>query len=277
MNDLFDTKSLAHLLKYDSILGPFPGEVEATDTGILVDGKEMRVFAESDPAALPWGDLGVDVVIESTGFFTDRDSAAKHLEAGAQKVIISAPASGPDVTLVLGVNDDAYDPEQHSVISNASCTTNCLAPVAKLLHDNLGIVHGLMTTIHAYTSDQRLHDTPHKDPRRARAAAINLMPTSTGAAKAIGHGDPRARRQAERHRRPRTHPHRLDGRPGVRGRQGHERRRGERDLPRARRHGSARGHPAVHGGADRVDRHRALRLLVDLRRGPDDGRSAARW
>jgi glyceraldehyde 3-phosphate dehydrogenase len=186
VNDLFDTKSLAHLLKYDSILGPFPGEVEATDTGILVDGKEIRVSAEKDPAALPWGDLGVDVVIESTGFFTDRDSASKHLEAGAQKVIISAPASGPDVTLVLGVNDDAYDPERHSVISNASCTTNCLAPVAKLLHDNLGIVHGLMTTIHAYTSDQRLHDTPHKDPRRARAAAINLIPTSTGAAKAIG-------------------------------------------------------------------------------------------
>jgi glyceraldehyde 3-phosphate dehydrogenase (phosphorylating) len=186
VNDLFDTKSLAHLFKYDSILGPFPGEVEATETGILIDGKEMRVFAEKDPAALPWGDLGVDVVIESTGFFTDRDSAAKHLDAGAQKVIISAPATGPDVTLVLGVNDDAYDPDQHSVISNASCTTNCLAPVAKLLHDNLGVVHGLMTTIHAYTSDQRLHDTPHKDPRRARAAAINLVPTSTGAAKAIG-------------------------------------------------------------------------------------------
>jgi glyceraldehyde 3-phosphate dehydrogenase len=186
VNDLFDTKSLANLFKYDSILGPFPGEVEATDTGILIDGKELKVSAEKDPAALPWGDLGVDVVIESTGFFTDRESAAKHLDAGAKKVIISAPAKGPDVTLVLGVNDDAYDPESHTVISNASCTTNCLAPVAKVLHDNLGIRHGLMTTIHAYTGDQRLHDTPHKDPRRARAAALNLVPTSTGAAKAIG-------------------------------------------------------------------------------------------
>jgi glyceraldehyde 3-phosphate dehydrogenase len=186
VNDLFDTKSLANLFKYDSLLGPFQGEVEATDTGILIDGKELKVFAEKDPAALPWGDLGVDVVIESTGFFTGRDDAAKHLDAGAKKVIISAPAKSPDVTLVIGVNDDAYDADEHNIISNASCTTNCLAPVAKVLHDNLGVVHGLMTTIHAYTGDQRLHDTPHKDPRRARAAAINLVPTSTGAAKAIG-------------------------------------------------------------------------------------------
>jgi glyceraldehyde 3-phosphate dehydrogenase len=186
VNDLFDTKSLANLFKYDSILGPFPGEVEATETGILIDGKELRVFAEKDPAALPWGDLGVDVVIESTGFFTNREDAAKHLEGGAKKVIVSAPGKGVDVTLVPGVNDDAYDAEAHTVISNASCTTNCLAPVAKVLHENFGVVHGLMTTIHAYTGDQRLHDTPHKDPRRARAAAINLVPTSTGAAKAIG-------------------------------------------------------------------------------------------
>jgi glyceraldehyde 3-phosphate dehydrogenase len=186
VNDLFDTKSLANLFKYDSILGPFPGEVEATETGILIDGKELRVFAEKDPAALPWGELGVDVVIESTGFFTNRDDAAKHIEGGAKKVIVSAPAKGVDVTLVPGVNDDAYDPEAHTVISNASCTTNCLAPVAKVLHETFGVVHGLMTTIHAYTGDQRLHDTPHKDPRRARAAAINLVPTSTGAAKAIG-------------------------------------------------------------------------------------------
>jgi glyceraldehyde 3-phosphate dehydrogenase len=186
VNDLFDTKSLANLFKYDSILGPYPGEVEATDSGIVIDGKELRVLAERDPAALPWGDLGVDVVIESTGFFTKRGDAAKHLDGGAKKVIISAPATGADVTLVPGVNDDAYDPEQHTVISNASCTTNCLAPVAKVLHDTLGVVHGLMTTIHAYTGDQRLHDTPHKDFRRARAAAINLVPTSTGAAKAIG-------------------------------------------------------------------------------------------
>jgi glyceraldehyde 3-phosphate dehydrogenase len=186
VNDIFDTKTLAHLFKYDSILGPFPGEVEATDDGIVIDGKELKVFSEKDPAALPWGDLGVEVVIESTGHFTARDDAAKHLEAGARKVIISAPAKGPDATLVLGVNDDVYDPEQHSVISNASCTTNCLAPPAKVLHDTFGIKHGLMTTIHAYTADQRLQDMPHKDLRRARAAAINLIPTSTGAAKAIG-------------------------------------------------------------------------------------------
>jgi glyceraldehyde 3-phosphate dehydrogenase len=186
VNDITDTGTLAHLLKYDSILGPFPGEVEATDDAILVDGKELKVFAEKDPAALPWGDLGVEVVIESTGFFTNRDDAAKHLDAGAQKVIISAPAKGPDATLVPGVNDDAYDPENHTVISNASCTTNCLAPVAHVLHETFGVVHGLMTTIHAYTSDQRLQDAPHKDLRRARAAALNLIPTSTGAAKAIG-------------------------------------------------------------------------------------------
>ena len=186
VNDITDTKTLAHLVKYDSILGPFPGEVEATEEGILVDGNELKVFAERDPAALPWADLGVDVVIESTGLFTKREDAAKHLDAGAQKVIISAPATGPDVTLALGVNDDAYDPAEHTVISNASCTTNCLAPVAKVLHDTFGIVHGLMTTIHAYTADQRLQDLPHKDLRRARAAAINLVPTSTGAAKAIG-------------------------------------------------------------------------------------------
>jgi glyceraldehyde 3-phosphate dehydrogenase len=186
VNDLFDTRQLAHLLKYDSILGPYQGEVEATDDAIVVDGKEIKVFAEKDPTAIPWGDLGVEVVIESTGIFTDRDAAAKHLDAGAKKVIISAPAKGPDATLVLGVNDDAYDPDKHSVISNASCTTNCLAPAAKVLHDTFGIKAGLMTTIHAYTQDQRLQDAPHKDLRRARAAAINLIPTSTGAAKAIG-------------------------------------------------------------------------------------------
>jgi glyceraldehyde 3-phosphate dehydrogenase len=186
VNDITDTKTLAHLLKYDSILGRFPGTVEHTDDAIVVDGKELKVFAERDPADLPWSDVGADVVIESTGLFTDRDSAAKHLDAGAKKVIISAPAKGPDVTLCLGVNFDAYDKENHTVISNASCTTNCLAPVAKVLHDEFGIERGLMTTIHAYTADQRLQDLPHKDLRRARAAAINLIPTSTGAAKAIG-------------------------------------------------------------------------------------------
>jgi glyceraldehyde 3-phosphate dehydrogenase len=186
VNDITDTKTLAHLLKYDSILGPFPGTVEATETGVVVDGKELRVFSERDPADLPWSDVGAEVVIESTGLFTDRDSAAKHLAAGARKVIISAPAKGADVTLVLGVNFGAYDPAQHDVISNASCTTNCLAPVAKVLHESFGIENGLMTTIHAYTADQRLQDMPHSDLRRARAAAVNLIPASTGAAKAIG-------------------------------------------------------------------------------------------
>jgi glyceraldehyde 3-phosphate dehydrogenase len=186
VNDLTDNGTLAHLLKYDSILGPFPGTVAATDTGLDVDGKELKVLAERDPAALPWGDLGVDVVLESTGFFTKRDAAAKHLEAGAKKVIISAPASGEDITVVLGVNFDQYDPATHHVISNASCTTNCLAPFAKVAHDAIGINHGLMTTIHAYTADQRLQDAPHDDLRRARAAAVNLVPTSTGAAKAVG-------------------------------------------------------------------------------------------
>jgi glyceraldehyde 3-phosphate dehydrogenase len=188
VNDLTDARTLAHLLKYDSILGPYPGEVRLSgDDAIEVDGRELKVLAERDPGALPWGELGVDVVIESTGLFTDRDSAAKHLAQGARKVIISAPASGADVTVVLGVNfEQAYDRESHDVISNASCTTNCLAPVAKVLHETVGITHGLMTTIHAYTADQRLQDLPHKDLRRARAAAINLIPASTGAAKAIG-------------------------------------------------------------------------------------------
>jgi glyceraldehyde 3-phosphate dehydrogenase len=187
VNDLVDPKTTAHLLKYDSTLGPFPGAVEATDAGFKVDGQEIRIFSERDPAALPWGELGAEVVIESTGLFTDRESAAKHLDAGATKVVISAPATDPDATVVLGVNfDTVYDKERHSVISNASCTTNCLAPVARVLQDTVGIKHGLMTTIHAYTADQRLQDMPHKDLRRARAAAINLIPASTGAAKAIG-------------------------------------------------------------------------------------------
>ena len=186
VNDITEPETLAHLLRHDSILGPYPGEVEVTADGLRVDGDELRVFAERDPAAIPWGEAGADVVVESTGLFTDRESAAKHLNAGAKKVIISAPAKGPDVTLALGVNDEAYDRDAHEVISNASCTTNCLAPVAKVLHDTFGLEHGLMTTIHAYTADQNLHDAPHKDLRRARAAAINLVPTSTGAAKAIG-------------------------------------------------------------------------------------------
>ncbi len=187
VNDLVDPKTIAHLLKYDSNYGPFPGKVGATDSGFSVDGKEIRVLAERDPAALPWGELGADVVIESTGLFTDRENAGKHIDAGAKKVVISAPATNPDTTVVLGVNfDEAYDCENHQVVSNASCTTNCLAPIAKVVHDTVGIKHGLMTTIHAYTADQRLQDMPHRDLRRARAAAVNLIPASTGAAKAIG-------------------------------------------------------------------------------------------
>ena len=187
VNDLVDSKTLAHLLKYDSVYGPYAGTVEHTDDAIVVDGTEIKVLGEKDPAALPWSDLGADVVIESTGLFTKREDAQKHLDAGAQKVIISAPATDPDVTVALGVNfDDTYDADQHHIISNASCTTNCLAPVAKVLHETFGIENGLMTTIHAYTADQRLQDMPHKDLRRARAAAINLIPASTGAAKAVG-------------------------------------------------------------------------------------------
>src|SRR5437660_3328740 len=187
VNDLTDPRTLGHLLSFDSILGRYPGSVRALESSLEVDGRELKVFAERDPGALPWGELGVDVVIESTGLFTDRETAAKHLANGAKKVIISAPASDPDVTVVLGVNFDLiYDRERHHVISNASCTTNCLAPVAKVLGDAVGISHGLMTTIHAYTADQRLQDLPHTDLRRARAAAINLIPASTGAAKAIG-------------------------------------------------------------------------------------------
>src|SRR4051812_22057714 len=186
VNDLVDAETIAHLLRYDTVLGRYPGEIEVSGDGITVDGKELRILNEKDPAALPWGDLGVEVVIESTGLFTKREAAQKHLDAGAKKVIISAPATDPDITVVLGVNFDAYDPDQHNIISNASCTTNCLAPVAKVLHDSVGIDRGLMTTIHAYTADQRLQDMPHKDLRRARAAAMNLIPTSPGAAKAVG-------------------------------------------------------------------------------------------
>jgi glyceraldehyde 3-phosphate dehydrogenase len=186
VNDLTDNETLAHLLRYDSILGPYPGTVDLYDEGLVVDGKEIKVCEERDPAELPWGELGVDVVLEATGLFTKRADAAKHLEAGAKKVVISAPATDEDITVVLGVNFDRYDPDSHDVISNASCTTNCLAPFAKVVHEAVGIQHGLMTTIHAYTADQNLQDGPHKDLRRARAAAINLVPTSTGAAKAVG-------------------------------------------------------------------------------------------
>ncbi|MBK5110347.1 MAG: type I glyceraldehyde-3-phosphate dehydrogenase [Thermoleophilia bacterium] len=186
INDLTDNETLAHLLKYDSSYGRFDGTVESSEGAITVNGNEIKTFSERDPAKLPWGDLEVDVVLESTGFFTARADAAKHLEAGAKKVIISAPAKDPDVTVALGVNFDEYDPEKDNIISNASCTTNCLAPFAKSINDAVGIQAGLMTTIHAYTSDQRLQDMPHSDLRRARAAALNLIPTTTGAAKAVG-------------------------------------------------------------------------------------------
>lgn len=186
VNDITDTSTLAYLLQYDSIFGRYPGDVVADGDAIVVDGRRVKVFAERDPGALPWGDNGVDVVVESTGLFTDRDKAAAHLSGGAKKVIISAPASGPDITIVLGVNDDQYDPATHHVISNASCTTNCLAPIAKVLDESFGLVQGFMTTCHAYTNDQRILDLPHSDLRRARAAALSIIPTSTGAARAIG-------------------------------------------------------------------------------------------
>jgi glyceraldehyde 3-phosphate dehydrogenase (phosphorylating) len=186
VNDITDAATLAHLLKYDSVLGTLRAEVSATENAILVDGDELRVIAERDPANLPWKELGAQIVIESTGLFTKREDADKHISAGAEKVIISAPAKGEDVTMILGVNDDAYDPSQHNVISNASCTTNCVVPMAKVLDDAFGIDHGFMTTIHAYTNDQRILDLPHKDLRRARAAAVNIIPTSTGAAKSTG-------------------------------------------------------------------------------------------
>ncbi|HET7854805.1 MAG TPA: type I glyceraldehyde-3-phosphate dehydrogenase [Candidatus Methylomirabilis sp.] len=186
VNDITDAKTLAHLLKYDSILGRLAAQVEARDDAILVNGKAIKVLSIKDPAGLPWKELGVEYVVESTGRFTDRESASKHLQAGAKKVIISAPAKGPDITIVLGVNEKLYDPQKHHVISNASCTTNCIAPLAKVLHEHFRIKHGFMTTIHSYTNDQQLLDLPHKDLRRARAAALSQIPTTTGAAKAVG-------------------------------------------------------------------------------------------
>lgn len=185
VNDITDTHTLAHLLKYDSNYGRFPGEIGVEAGHLVVNGTSIRALEERDPANLPWGDLGVEIVVESTGIFREREKAAAHLKAGAKKVIITAPAKGPDVTIVLGVNEDRYDPASHHIVSNASCTTNCLAPVAKVIHDTFGIRRGLMTTVHAYTNDQRILDLPHKDLRRARAAAVNIIPTTTGAARAL--------------------------------------------------------------------------------------------
>ena len=278
VNDITDPATLAHLLKYDSILRPLSGRGRGGRRG-----DQRRRHARSRcspsgiPAALPWGDLGVEVVIESTGLFTKRDDAAKHLDAGAKKVIISAPATEPDITVALGVNfDDDYDPDEHHIVSNASCTTNCLAPVAKVLHEAVGIERGLMTTIHAYTADQRLQDMPHKDLRRARAAAINLIPTTTGAARAVGLVLPELAGQAERHRGPRAGRDRVGRRPRLRGRPTHHRRRGQRRGQGGRR-GPAGGNPRLHRGSDRLDRHRPGPPLVDLRRRPDDGHRRARW
>ncbi|HIQ30984.1 MAG TPA: type I glyceraldehyde-3-phosphate dehydrogenase [Aquifex aeolicus] len=186
INDLTDSETLAHLLKYDSVHGIYEGDVKAAGDSLYVDGNEIRVFAFKDPSQIPWGEVGVDIVVESTGVFRDREKASLHLKGGAKKVIISAPAKDPDITLVLGVNEDSYDPSQHTIVSNASCTTNCLAPVAKVLEESFGIKKGYMVTVHAYTNDQRLLDLPHKDLRRARAASTNIVPTTTGAAKAIG-------------------------------------------------------------------------------------------
>jgi len=185
INDLFPPDAFSILLRYDSTYGKFNGTVEATKDALIINGKTVKWFAEKDPAQIPWGSLGVDVVVESTGFFTAKDKAMAHVAGGAKKVLISAPATGEDITIVMGVNEDKYDPAKHVVISNASCTTNCLAPAAKVVHDKWGIVKGLMTTVHSYTGDQRLLDLPHKDPRRARAAGLNIVPTSTGAAKAV--------------------------------------------------------------------------------------------
>lgn len=185
INDLTDTKTLAHLLKYDSVHRKFPADVSFDDKNLIVNGKYIRVLAERDPEKLPWGELNIDVVVESTGFFTEREGAMKHIKAGARKVLISAPAKGVDITIVKGVNEHLYDKDRHFVISNASCTTNCLAPIVKVLNDNFGVVHGFMTTAHAYTADQRLVDAPHKDLRRARSAALSIIPTTTGAAKTV--------------------------------------------------------------------------------------------
>ena len=274
VNDLGAPTMLAQLLKYDSVYGRFDGEVVAEEDGISIDGVQMRALAETDPLTLPWAELGVDVVIESTGLFRTRAAAAQHLEAGAHKVIISAPAKGEepaDATVVLGVNfDEVYDAEHHHVISNASCTTNCLAPVAKVLHETVGIRHGLMTTVHAYTSDQNLLDGPHTDPRRARSAAINLIPTSTGAAKTLGLVIPElaGRLNGFAVRVPMPTGSLVDLTIET------ERSTSKQALNEAfERHadrGALAGHPRLYRGSDRLVGHRRVLVLVDLRFRPDD-------
>ena len=237
VNDLTDARTLGHLLKYDSTLGPYPGSVEVAGNGLVVDGDELRVLAERDPAALPWGELGADIVIESTGLFTDRENAAKHIAGGARKVVISAPATEPDVTLALGVNFDAYDPDAHEVISNASCTTNCLAPVAKVLHETVGIKHGLMTTIHAYTADQRLQDMPAQGPAPGPGRCHQPDPRVHRRGQGDRPGDPRAERQAARLRGARSGAHRLGRRPHGGGRARDQRGGDQPGVPRSRRPG----------------------------------------
>ena len=270
VNDLTDNASLGHLLKYDSILGRLEGDVVATADDITVDGKSIRVFEERDPAALPWSEVGADIVVESTGIFTDATKAKAHIDGGAKKVIISAPAKNEDLTVVLGVNDDAYDPASHHIISNASCTTNCLAPMAKALNDEFTIVKGLMTTIHAYTQDQNLQDGPHKDLRRARAAALNIVPTSTGAAKAIGLVLPELKGKLDGFALRVPVADRLGHRLDLRGRSGDLGRGGQRRGEGGGR-GAAQGLPQVHRGPDRLQRHRDGSQLLHLRLRTDQG------
>ena len=248
VNDLTNAATLAHLLKYDSVIGNLQAEVKATADGISVDGDEFKVFAQKDPAQLPWKDLGVDVVFESTGIFTNREGASKHIEAGAKKVIITAPAKGPDVTVVLGVNDDAYDPAKHHIISNASCTTNCLAPLAKVIHEQFGIVKGWMTTIHSYTNDQQLLDLPHKDLRRARAAALSMIPDHHGRRQRRRRSAAAAQGQAGRLLDARADAERLGGGPERGGGQEDHGPGGQRRAARRRRR-PAEGHPGHVGRA----------------------------
>ena len=270
VNDLTSPEVLAHLLKYDSILGKLPEDVAADGEGIKIGGNTMKVLSERDPAALPWGDLGVDVVVESTGFFTKAADARKHVDAGgAKKVIISAPATDDDITIVMGVNDNLYDGSQ-TIISNASCTTNCLAPLAKVLNDAFGIERGLMTTIHAYTADQNLQDGPHKDLRRARAAALNMVPTSTGAAKAIGLVLPELKGKLDGYAIRVPVPDRLGHRPHRAADPRGLRRRDRRRLPRGRGR-PARQVPHLHRRPDRLLRHRHRPVVLHLRREADQG------
>ena len=252
VNDLGDKATAAHLLKYDSIHGIRNFDIEVTDDGLVVDGKHVTMLSDRDPANLPWGELGVDVVVEATGIFKTGELAQKHLDAGAKKVVITCPAKDEDITIVMGVNDDQYDPEVHNIISNASCTTNCLAPFAKVLLENFGIKRGYMNTIHSYTNDQKILDLPHKDLRRARAAAVSMIhrcrPRRVPRA-------PRAQGPSRRLRHPRSHPRRLHGRPyGGAGEVGD--RRGDQRRHEGRGRGPLEGHPGVHRGSDRLHRHR---------------------